>query len=199
MRVRRPWLAAARSQARKWSGVITAVVTLYVVSHVPIRLPWWKVDRLHHAQAVRSSDGASVTLTSGRRLMFAVSSSGPLPEWVLASFTSRGVEVNERGEVFGLVEVHHWCGMDVVQYDLERVNVRDAMTYMASWADAHAAGRSVDSQAAGWASVAERMFSPYGWRAEVYQDFVNWNAHGYSSRWMPARAVSSSAGSVGAS
>lgn len=68
------------------------------------------------------ADGRSVQLPGFRRL--------PVQSAALSEITKRGVEISSDGRIYGLAQIHHWCGNDPVTEHIARVDIANVLTFL---------------------------------------------------------------------
>jgi hypothetical protein len=88
-------------------------------SWVPIDI----IERLDDPIAVSGWEEDGLRLVDGRTVQLPGFTALPKTSSLLASTTKNGVEIDEQGRVFGIVEVWHWCGNDPVRDDFRRVDL----------------------------------------------------------------------------
>lgn len=86
----------------------------------------------------------------------------------LAEATSRGVEIDEQGRVFGLVRVHHWCGNDPVGEHVARVELADLLAFL----DEGVRDERSDQELHVARSEAQFNFTKWGWNVSQFRTFM---------------------------
>lgn len=96
------------------------------LSHAPDRLPGPIVasQRLSSPIAV-TAIGDTLVLANGRRVRLPFIKTIPKDDPVFVRALEHGVEVDEKGEVFGLIEPPRMCGNDPVVFYRKRANLSD--------------------------------------------------------------------------
>lgn len=109
--------------------VVIAVITVLVgVSALQWLLtgspfPQMIIERLHNPLKVRDITVHGIIVGDGRLLRVKHVKEVPTDSGLIRAAVSNGVEVNEKGELFGLLKIWHWCGNDPVRYHVARVNL----------------------------------------------------------------------------
>lgn len=174
----------AQALAAVW---LAASVNAHLRAVVLSSLPWYRIDWLSNPKSVQGWDATGLNVENAGRIPLPVSSMDDLAPRALEAITAHGIEYEVPGRAYGLVQIHRWCGNDIVGYHLSRVNLQHFVTYLSVLAEARRDGRiSEEWDRSDWRS---RMFSEHGWRAEVYGDFKNWERQGYSFFVRPPAAV----------
>jgi hypothetical protein len=84
-------------------------------------------DSLADPQTVSSIRRDGLLLQSGRLVPLPWIREIPTGLPILEDAVSRGVEIDSKGHVFGLVRIHHWCGNDPVRKHLARVDLSNML------------------------------------------------------------------------
>jgi hypothetical protein len=84
------------------------------------------VDRLNNPQVVTGWTIDSLILSDGSTLRLNDVTSIISNSSVLNEILLNGVEIS-RGRVWGLIQIHHWCGNDPVGYHIARIDIQDAL------------------------------------------------------------------------
>lgn len=100
--------------------IIAIGIVRTVLTGCPI--PLVHVDFLNDGVNVSSTDGNRLLLPSGGSVVVPGVRYVPTNEVVCAAL-KRGIEVTPEGRVFGLLNIHHWCGNDPVCYDRRRIDI----------------------------------------------------------------------------
>ncbi len=180
----------ARILAFACAAVVLALFGLYVSANMMMigrPFPISQVDSLEHPVAVRGWDTEGLTLATGKRVSLPFADSLPIPSLALAAATTHGVEIDDTGKVFSLVQVHHWCGNDPVAFQLAKVNLQHFVAYIAGLERAHSSKLARFTEGRDWSKAEAFIFGPRGWRIEWFNDFVSWEQSGTSWLWQSER------------
>jgi hypothetical protein len=105
-----------------------ALLTFVVVSEYETRR---LSDSLDHPVAVKAMTSKALALADGRQVSLPFIKSIPWREAVFAQAIKDGVEVDERGSVFGLLTVYSSCGMTLCRYRVTRINLSELVGVLA--------------------------------------------------------------------
>ncbi len=170
------------------AAFVFALFGLYVFANMMMigrPFPVRQVDSLEHPIDVRSWDTEGLTLATGQRVPLPLGEGLPIPSLALAAATSHGIELDDKGEAFGLVQVHHWCGNDPVKFQLAKVNLRHFTAYVAGLERAHSMKLARFTEGMEWPKAEAFIFGRHGWRIDWFHDFVSWEQSGKSWLWRP--------------
>ena len=87
-------------------------------------VPLWHIERLNNPIAV-TTVGDTLVLANGRRVRLPFIKTIPKDDPVFVRALEHGVEVDEKGEVFGLIDPPRMCGNDPVIFYRKRANLSD--------------------------------------------------------------------------
>jgi hypothetical protein len=115
---------------RRWWGIKRAVLALLILSGFHMLgtgspIPLWHIERLKNPVAVAAVENDSLVLADGRRAPLPFIKKLPKDDPLFARVLSQGVEVGDRGEVFGLVEPARMCGNDPVVFYRKRIDLSE--------------------------------------------------------------------------
>ncbi len=125
-------------RARVWTAIAAAAGLIGLVTQViPYVLKYRLlgpyrtrvIDELDSPIAVTGWSERGLELVDGRVIQLPGMLALPRTSAALTDGTSRGIEIDERGRVYGLVRVHHWCGSDPVDEHIARVELAHLLTY----------------------------------------------------------------------
>ena len=85
--------------------------------------------------------------------------------------------------MFGLIQIHHWCGNDPVRVQLAKVDLRQFVMYLTHLERAHSLKRARFIEHSDWSEAEQFIFGPHGWRIEWFDDFNLWQRSGRSWLW----------------
>ena len=88
-------------------------------------IPLWHIERLNHPVAVRAIGDDSLELEDGRNVRLPFIKKLPKADPCFAKALAHGVEVEQGGEVFGLIDPPRLCGNDPNIFYRVRINLSD--------------------------------------------------------------------------
>jgi hypothetical protein len=88
-------------------------------------VPLWHVERLDRPVAVEAVTEDALVLADGRRVRLPCIKRLPVGDPVFRLALRHGVEVSDRGEVFGLIDPPRTCGNDSVAFSRVRADLRE--------------------------------------------------------------------------
>jgi hypothetical protein len=92
--------------------------------------PVQKIERLNSPVQVVGWSSDGFDLMDGRKVQLPGFVKLPNASTALAEATKRGIEVDQNGRVFGLVQVHHWCGNDPVREHIAKVDIANLLAFL---------------------------------------------------------------------
>ena len=143
-------------------GSLGVILFLYLGWILSVAMGWSRlshIERLENPRRVFQWSKHGIQLDNGQSVMpkgmieLPTSESPPIKEAL-----GRGIEVNPDGRVFCLMHVWHWCGNDVVGYDLSRIDLAQYLTFY------HKGKSSLKMNSKRFGSSASNEgFSSHGW------------------------------------
>jgi hypothetical protein len=88
-------------------------------------IPLWHIERLHNPFAVAAIGDEALVLADERRVRLPFIKKLPKHDPVFARALVHGVEVDAKGEVFGLIDPPRMCGNDPTWFYRQRANLSD--------------------------------------------------------------------------
>lgn len=137
-------------------------------------IPIWKFDTLAKPAAVRGWTTEGLQLADGRLLPLTGVTALPKESVALSQGIKRGVEIDEEGRVYGLVNIRRTCGNDPVVQRLVRVDLADVLIFL------HEATptRPLSPEQMDWPQGVRRGFNERGWSVGELGNFMQWQCEG---------------------
>lgn len=85
--------------------------------------PKSEIETLKNPLQVQKITKTSIILENGESVKIKYISEIPVGLKVLNDAVNKGVEIDEEGNVFGLLKIHHWCGNDPIRYHLAKIQL----------------------------------------------------------------------------
>lgn len=126
------------------------------------------VDALAHPVAVTGWSEQGLELVDVRLIQLPGVLKLPPLSTALKEATSRGVEIDEQGRVYGLVRIHHWCGNDPVGEHIARVDLAELVAFFSEGAPVEEELRRFHFAA----EASSRSFTVHGWNGAGYDAFL---------------------------
>lgn len=105
---------------------VLAFVALNLVIAALITIkPFTERDRLVRPVTVKNVTDTEIVLVDGRRVSLPFIKRIPKDDPVFREALEQGVEVDGRGEAYGLITVYPSCGMTAYRYVMRRINLSD--------------------------------------------------------------------------
>jgi hypothetical protein len=118
-------------KAVQWvAAIVLSILVLWGLSPLGFTLPVFKYEPLNSPQRVVGWSGKGLMLADGRVVLPKGMKTLPLRSAALAELTRRGVEVDRDGQVYGQVNLWHWCGNDPVRSDVRRVDIAHVLAFV---------------------------------------------------------------------
>ena len=105
--------------AAAYLGLCLVIVTIRLI------VPLFTADRLQHPVAVKAIGAKELILADGRHVSLRSLKRMPSDDPVFRLALKNGVEVDGRGEVFGLLTIWANCGVTLEPCHVTRINLRD--------------------------------------------------------------------------
>jgi hypothetical protein len=130
------------------------------------------IETLTRAVPVADWDEAGLLLADGRHVPLPGLAKLPVTSEALSLATESGVEIDDAGNVVGLVRVHHWCGNDPCRTHLARVNLAHVLMY---FREEKPTAKLPDVLTDEEWIVGGMPFSEWGWRVSEFHQFQLWS------------------------
>jgi len=131
-------------------------------------MPRSVVEELHGPVSVADVSAHGMTLADGRFQGWGADEPVPLDLVAIPALTVHGIEVDPAGRAFGLIDVHHWCGIDPIRKHVARVDVGRVLEFLGGRATP-GGHEALDF------SGADGHFTPYGWNVSSWWSFEEWS------------------------
>lgn len=81
------------------------------------------IEELNSPAEVLEVTSTGFKLSDGRVILPKFIEKIPKDSQAVSDAIKYGIEIDEHGQCFGLIKVHHWCGNDSVKLHLARINL----------------------------------------------------------------------------
>ena len=88
------------------------------------------IESLNNPVSVQGWDKGAIILADGRRIALPDLSTLPESSEALAAATERGVEIDQHGQLYGLVDILHRCVHDPIRRHIARVNISRMLVFL---------------------------------------------------------------------
>jgi hypothetical protein len=125
----RPMTKATPRRRWRWLGRIVLFPLLILsgchtlLTGLPI--PLWHIERLRDPVAVTVIGDGALVLADGRRVRLPYITKLPQDDPAFAQALRHGVEVDDDGRVFGLIDPPRMCGNDPVVFTRQRIDLSE--------------------------------------------------------------------------
>ena len=86
-------------------------------------IPLIRIGSLKNPIQIQNVESTWFIGKQGEKIILPYVSELPITNIVFREALSRGVEVDQHGNVYGLLKIWHWCGNDPVRYHIQRINL----------------------------------------------------------------------------
>jgi hypothetical protein len=123
-----PTMREELSRASRWlvlyplAGFVSLCLGLLVLSEI---LTYAHQDVLNHPQAVKSTEKNTLLLADGRHVPLKFLKWAPGDHPIFRSALARGVEIEAKGNIFGLLDVRSSCGVTLQHRYVQRINLSE--------------------------------------------------------------------------
>jgi hypothetical protein len=157
------------------SAGILVMATIFAWPRISYRMLTGSFFPIHKVEGLRNPIGVNgwgpdgLILADGRTVQLPGFRSLPVVSPALVEATKRGVEIGEGGRVFGLIQIHHWCGNDPVREHIARVDLSDMMMFLhVGQTIASVPEADITNQEGGG------KFTEWGWNVSEFLHFQSW-------------------------
>ncbi|MCM8541895.1 MAG: hypothetical protein NE328_16620 [Lentisphaeraceae bacterium] len=117
---------AIKRNFRTITFAVSAIIIVLSLFHYLITgafTPKAIIEELNNTRQVREITSNGLIMADGSLVKIRHISKLPKDSKTLREAIERGIEIDDKGNTFGLVKIWHWCGNDPVRYHLARVNL----------------------------------------------------------------------------